>query len=46
MKERKQWRRLLGLLITTEAAISEKPDDKPAMGMPPGGMGGMGGMDF
>ncbi len=35
-----------GLLITTEAAISEKPDDKPAMGMPPGGMGGMGGMDF
>ncbi|MFT4027637.1 MAG: chaperonin GroEL [Novosphingobium sp.] len=36
-----------GLLITTEAAISDKPDDKPAMGMPPGGgMGGMGGMDF
>ncbi len=35
-----------GLLITTEAAISERPDDKPAMGMPPGGMGGMGGMDF
>jgi chaperonin GroEL len=35
-----------GLLITTEAAISEKPEDKPAMGMPPGGMGGMGGMDF
>ncbi|MDR2857438.1 MAG: chaperonin GroEL, partial [Novosphingobium sp.] len=35
-----------GLLITTEAAIGEKPDDKPAMGMPPGGMGGMGGMDF
>jgi chaperonin GroEL len=36
-----------GLLITTEAAISDKPDDKPAM--PPmggGGMGGMGGMDF
>ncbi len=36
-----------GLLITTEAAISEKPDDKSAM--PPmggGGMGGMGGMDF
>ena len=36
-----------GLLITTEAAISERPDDKPAM--PPmggGGMGGMGGMDF
>ena len=36
-----------GLLITTEAAISERQDDKPAMGgMPGGGMGGMGGMDF
>jgi chaperonin GroEL len=36
-----------GLLITTEAAIADKPDDKPAMGgMPGGGMGGMGGMDF
>ncbi len=38
-----------GLLITTEAAISEKPDDKPAMGGMPGGgggMGSMGGMDF
>ncbi|MCA1660644.1 MAG: chaperonin GroEL [Novosphingobium sp.] len=35
-----------GLLITTEAAISEKPDDKPAMPMGGGGMGGMGGMDF
>jgi len=36
-----------GLLITTEAAISDAPDDKPAMGgMPGGGMGGMGGMDF
>ncbi|MCC6927325.1 chaperonin GroEL [Novosphingobium sp.] len=33
-----------GLLITTEAAISEKPDDKPAMPAMPGG--GMGGMDF
>ncbi|WP_260925541.1 chaperonin GroEL [Novosphingobium sp. 9] len=33
-----------GLLITTEAAISEKPDDKPAPAMPDmGGMGGMGG---
>ncbi len=32
-----------GLLITTEAAISEKPDDKPAMpAMPGGGMGDMG----
>jgi chaperonin GroEL len=35
------------LLITTEAMIAEKPKDKPAGGMPPGGMGGgMGGMDF
>ena len=38
-----------GLLITTEAMVAEKPDDKSAMpGMPPGGgmgdMGGMGGM--
>jgi chaperonin GroEL len=34
-----------GLLITTEAAISEKPEDKPAGGGMPdmGGMGGMGG---
>ncbi|WP_311270088.1 chaperonin GroEL [Sphingobium sp. WCS2017Hpa-17] len=36
-----------GLLITTEAAISELPaDDKAPVGMPGGGMGGMGGMDF
>ena len=33
-----------GLLITTEAAISELPEDKPAMPAMPGG--GMGGMDF
>jgi len=35
-----------GLLLTTEALIAEKPEDKPAAppGMPPGGMGGMGGM--
>ncbi len=33
-----------GLLITTEAAISERAEDKPAMGGMPGG--GMGGMDF
>ncbi len=32
-----------GLLITTEAAIAEQPEDKPAMSM---GGGGMGGMDF
>jgi len=35
-----------GLLITTEAAIVERADDKPAPAMPGGGMGGMGGMDF
>ncbi len=37
-----------GLLISTEAAVSELPaDDRaPAGGMPGGGMGGMGGMDF
>src|SRR5690242_18747626 len=37
---------IAGLLITTEAAVSELPDDKPAMPMGGGGMGGMGGMDF
>jgi chaperonin GroEL len=35
-----------GMLLTTEAVISEKPQDKK-MDMPGGGMpGGMGGMDF
>jgi chaperonin GroEL len=34
-----------GLLITTEAAISEIPEDKPAMGGG-GGMPDMGGMGF
>jgi chaperonin GroEL len=34
-----------GLLITTEAAVSELPEDK-APAMSGGGMGGMGGMDF
>ncbi len=34
-----------GLMLTTEAMIAEKPEDKPEAGMPPGGMGGgMGGM--
>jgi chaperonin GroEL len=33
-----------GLLITTEAAVAEIPEDKPAM--PMGAGGGMGGMDF
>ena len=38
---------IAGLLITTEAMVAEKPDDKAAMPMAPpdmGGMGGMGGM--
>jgi chaperonin GroEL len=37
-----------GLLVTTEAMIAEKPEKKPAGGMPPGGGmgGGMGDMDF
>ena len=31
-----------GLLLTTEAMVAEKPEDKPAApAMPPGGMGGM-----
>jgi chaperonin GroEL len=36
-----------GLLITTEAMVAERPEKKPAGGMPGGGggMGGMGGMD-
>ena len=35
-----------GMLLTTEAMVAEKPEDRPAMPpMPPGGgMGGMGGM--
>ena len=36
---------IAGLMITTEAMVAEAPKkDEPAM--PPGGMGGMGGMDF
>ena len=35
-----------GLLITTEAAVSELPEDKSSAPAMPGGMGGMGGMDF
>jgi len=37
------------LILTTEAAVAELPEDKPAAGGMPagmGGMGGMGGMDF
>jgi chaperonin GroEL len=34
-----------GLLLTTEAMVAEKPEEKSATpSMPPGGMGGMGGM--
>jgi chaperonin GroEL len=34
-----------GLLLTTEAMVAEKPEEKSAgPAMPPGGMGGMGGM--
>jgi len=35
-----------GLLITTEAMVAEKPEEKKDMPMPPGGMGGMGDMGF
>jgi len=35
---------IAGLLLTTEALISEIPEKKPAGGPGPGGMGGMGGM--
>jgi chaperonin GroEL len=37
---------IAGIFLTTEAAITDVPEEKPAGGMPsmPGGMGGMGGM--
>ena len=35
---------IAGLLLTTEAMVSEIPEDKPKPAMPPAGMGGMGGM--
>jgi chaperonin GroEL len=36
-----------GLLLTTEVMIAEAPkDEEHGHGMPPGGMGGMGGMDM
>ncbi len=36
------------ILLTSEAAIADEPEEKsaPTGGMPPGGMGGMGGMDY
>lgn len=33
-----------GLMLTTEAVLADKPDDKPAAPAMPGGMPGMGGM--
>ena len=36
-----------GLLLTTEVMVAEAPkDEEHSHGMPPGGMGGMGGMDM
>src|SRR5947208_637140 len=35
-----------GLLMTTAAMGGDRPEPKSAPGMPPGGMGGMGGMDY
>jgi chaperonin GroEL len=38
---------IAGLLITTEAMVAERPKkEAAAAGMPGGGMGGMGGMDY
>jgi chaperonin GroEL len=35
-----------GLLLTTEALVSEMPEKEKPAPAPPGGMGGMGGMDY
>ena len=35
-----------GLLITTEAMVADRPEPKGQPGMPPGVMGGMGGMGY
>jgi chaperonin GroEL len=35
-----------GLLLTTEAIVTEMPEKEKSPAMPPGGMGGMGGMDY
>jgi chaperonin GroEL len=35
-----------GLLLTTEAVVTELPEKEKGPAMPPGGMGGMGGMDY
>ena len=35
-----------GLLLTTEALVTEIPEKEKTPQMPGGGMGGMGGMDY
>jgi chaperonin GroEL len=35
-----------GLLLTTEAVVTELPEKEKTPPMPAGGMGGMGGMDY
>jgi chaperonin GroEL len=37
---------IAGMILTTEALITEKPEDNKAAAGAPGGMGGMGGMDY
>ena len=37
---------IAGLIVTTEATITEQPKKEAAPAMPGGGMGGMGGMDY
>ncbi len=32
---------IAGMILTTDAIISDKPEEKGASMMPPGGMGGM-----
>ncbi len=34
------------MIITTEALVSDIPEKEKGPAMPPGGMGGMGGMDY
>ena len=36
---------IAAMLLTTQACVTDEPEDKKDMPMPPGGMGGMGGMD-
>jgi chaperonin GroEL len=37
---------IASLLLTTECMVTELPEKEKASAMPPGGMGGMGGMDY